>query len=207
PLQAFPSLQGVPLATVECRQPRTRSQVSRVHGFPSSQFGASPGLQRPFWQVSRPLHVLPSLHGVPFVAAVCWQPPVGRHVSVEQRLLSLHGGGGPAVQMPFTHASTPLQMLPSLHEGPSVTETCRQPFVGSQLSTVQRLWSSHDGATPGVHTPARHVSAPLQALPSLQEVPFDTGVCLQPMLGSQVSSVQGFKSSQTRFVPEPHTPA
>jgi hypothetical protein len=35
-------------------------QLSAVQGFPSAQLSGVPGLQVPAWQVSAPLHALPS---------------------------------------------------------------------------------------------------------------------------------------------------
>ena len=66
----------------------------------------------------------------------------------------MHEGAVPAVQMPFAHASVPLQMFPSVHEVPFETGTCWQPFTGSQLSMLHWLWSSQFGGTPAVQTPA-----------------------------------------------------
>jgi hypothetical protein len=61
---------------------------------------------------------------------------------------------------------------------------------------VQTLPSSQTGGVPGVHAPAWQVSPPLHASPSLHEPPSAIGVCAQPSTGSQVSAVQGSKSSQ-----------
>src|SRR5215471_18865888 len=60
---------------------------------------------------------------------------------------------------------------------------------------------------PGWHTPAWHISVPLQALPSLQLVPFATAVCTQPPVGLQESVVHGFPSSQLVPLPGTHCPA
>jgi hypothetical protein len=79
-------------------------------------------------------------------------------------------------------------------------------LTGSQVSLVQALWSSQLRGVP-VQVPAWQVSAPLQALPSLQVVPLGTGVCWQPWTGSQVSAVQGLPSSQLRGGPDVQVPA
>src|SRR5215468_1048976 len=54
-----------------------------------------------------------------------------------------------------------------LHDARSATIVCWHPDLGSQLSTVQRSPSSQLSGVPAVQTPARHVSTPLQMLPSL----------------------------------------
>src|SRR4029077_8873399 len=55
--------------------------------------------------------------------------------------------------------------LPSSH-GP-----CWQPSTGSQVSTVHGSPSEQSRVVPALHTPPRHVSVPLHALPSLQGEP------------------------------------
>src|SRR2546425_623224 len=90
------------------------SQVSMVHGFPSLQLRAGPGVQVPAWQVSAPLHTFPSLHEVPFGTAVCLQPATGSQVSVVHTSLSSQLSGVPAVQVPALQVSAPLHAFPSL---------------------------------------------------------------------------------------------
>src|SRR5262249_36834425 len=53
-----------------------------------------------------------------------------------------------------------------LHDPRSATIVCWHPDLGSQLSTVQGSPSSQLSGVPAVQTPARHVSTPLQMLPS-----------------------------------------
>jgi hypothetical protein len=61
---------------------------------------------------------------------------------------------------------------------------------------VQGLPSSSTGGVPAAQVPlASHVSLPLQALPSEQEVPPATGACTTPRVGSQVSFVHALPSS------------
>ena len=50
-------------------------------------------------------------------------------------------------------------------------------------------------------------SAPLQALPSLHDVPFATAVLLQPVVGLQVSVVHGLPSLQLSGDPAVQAPA
>src|SRR5436309_1309858 len=100
----------------------------------------------------------------------------------------------------------PLHGLLSVHDVPIATGACVQPVAGSQLSVVHELLSLHTGGAPDWHWPARHVSAPLQALPSLHGVPFASGACWQPATGSQLSVVHAFESSQLSAVPGVHAP-
>src|SRR5262245_65101234 len=53
-----------------------------------------------------------------------------------------------------------------LHDPKSATVVCWHPDLGWQLSTVQGSPSSHASGVPAVQAPARHVSTPLQMLPS-----------------------------------------
>jgi hypothetical protein len=100
----------------------------------------------------------------------------------------------------------PLQRFPSLQPVPFVTGVFSQPVAGLQLSAVQTLLSSQFRAVPAVHVPPWQVSAPLQRFPSLQAVPFVTGVFAQPVAGLQLSVVQAFSSSQVRAAPAVHIP-
>jgi hypothetical protein len=62
-----------------------------------------------------------------------------------------------------------------------------------------------------VQVPATQVSDSVQALPSLQGVPFVRTTCAQPVRGSQLSAVHGLLSSQEMAAlahdPPEHTPA
>jgi len=60
-----------------------------VHGLPSSQLRAVPGLQVPPWQVSVPLHRLLSAHAVPSPIAGNAHVPAAVHVSWVHGLPSL----------------------------------------------------------------------------------------------------------------------
>jgi hypothetical protein len=82
-------------------QPLTALQLSVVQAFASLQLSAVPAAQTPLWQVSAPLHALPSLQDVPFVTPGCWQPNTGSHESVVQALLSLQLSAVPLAQAPF----------------------------------------------------------------------------------------------------------
>lgn len=90
---------------------------------------------------------------------------------------------------------------------PLETGAATQPVAGLHEYVVHRLPSSHTSTVPAAQEPARHVSAPLHALPSLQAVPFVTGVVRQPSTASQESVVNGLPSLQTSAVPAAHEPA
>ena len=160
-------------------------------------------------QVSAPLQALPSEQLVPAATAVCVTPVDGAHASVVHGFASSTTGGAPEVHDPVAlHVSAPLHALPSLHDVPVATGVCMTPVDGAQASVVQGLPSSTTGGVPGVHVAdALHVSAPLQALPSPQEVPAATGVCVTPVEGLQASVVQGLWSSTATWAPGVQVPA
>jgi uncharacterized membrane protein len=118
------SLHDVPFTTGVCWQPSVALQVSMVHGFTSSQSSGVPLVQTPAWQVSMPLQTSPSVHDVPFVTGVFWQPIIGSQVSAVQTFPSSQASGVPAVQTPAWQLSTPLQTSPSEHVVPSRTGVC-----------------------------------------------------------------------------------
>jgi len=206
PLHTLASAHGVPFSTAACVQPKTGSQVSVVHTLLSLQLSAVPAVQAPAWQVSLPLHTLPSAHGVPFTSGAFVQPVRGAQVSVVHTLLSLQLSGVPAAQAPLWQVSAPLQRLPSRHGVPFRTAVFVQPNTGSQVSVVHTLLSLQLSAVPAVQAPLWQVSLPLQTLPSLQEVPFNTGVLTQPASGLQLSVVQTLLSLQLSAVPAAQVP-
>src|SRR5262245_6818608 len=110
---------------------RIVEHVSVVHGLASTQLGGVPGVQTPPWQVSAPLHTLPSLHEVPLVTGVFRQPVTGSHESVVHGLASLQFGGVPGWHTPPTHVSTPLQTVESAHSA-SVTQASAGPVATRQ---------------------------------------------------------------------------
>jgi hypothetical protein len=87
-----------------------------------------------------------------------------------------------------------------------VTAEFTQPVVVLQLSLVHALLSLQLSAVPAVHVPFWQVSLPLQTLLSLHDVPFSTGLCVQPKTGSQASVVHGLLSLQLRVVPALQVP-
>src|SRR5262245_45866864 len=91
--------------------------------------------------------MLPSSHAVPF------------------------GSGVPAAHTPAWQVSWPLHGSWSPHLVPFALGTCLHPTSLSHESVVHSLWSSQSGAVPPRQIPAAQVSAPLQGLPSLHDVP------------------------------------
>jgi hypothetical protein len=91
-----------------------------------------------------------------------------------------------------------LHTVASAHDVPLATAVLTQPDAVLQLSVVHTLASLQLSAAPGVHRPAWHVSAPLQALPSVHDVPSGAdGLAHEPAL--QTSDVQGSPSAQSAF--------
>ena len=130
---------------------------------------------------------------------VCWQPPVGEHVSVVQASPSSQLTALPA-HWPAVQVSAVVQAVPSLHAVPSARGACAQPLAGLQVSVVQVLPSSQLMVLP-THWPAAQASAVVQAFASSQGVPFVTAVWVQPVAGSQVSVLQALPSSQLTALP------
>lgn len=199
-VQALPSLQGNELSA--WRHPTAESQKSSVHTLLSLQLGAGPGMQLPPEQVSFVVQALPSLHGLVLLA--CMQPPAGSHESSVQTFPSSQFSGEPGTQLPPEQASLVVQALLSLQG--LVLLTCTQPLAGLQESSVHPFPSSQFGGGPGMQLPPAHVSFVVHASPSLHGLVLLT--CVQPVAGSQASSVQMLPSSQfgagpgTQFPPE-----
>ena len=139
-------------------------------------------------QYSVPLHRLPS--SLPAQSASAWHA----HRFV------------PGAHAPAAHVSPLVHALPS-EQTPSVG-ACPQPTVGSQPSAVHGLLSLHVADTSTgkpEHPPLpSHTSPAVQALPS--EHALVLGVWLQPLVGSQASSVQGFPSLHVMALPAVHAP-
>jgi hypothetical protein len=109
--------------------------------------------------------------------------------------------------VPVLHESGELHALPSSHAVPSATDLkLHEPVAASQLSVVQVLPSSQVLAVPAVHTPAWHLSA-VQRFASTSQLPVLLAVCLQPVTGSQLSSVHGSPSLQSVLPVPAHVPA
>jgi len=93
-------------------------------------------------------------------------------------------------------ASPVVQALPSVQGVPGATCVWWQPAGSLQVSAVQGLLSSQESGVVR-QVPLKHVSTPVQASPSLHDVPFGRRACRQPTSGSQESSVQRLWSSQS----------
>ncbi len=106
---------------------------------------------------------------------------------------------GVPAQPPPLQVSFTVQGSPSSQE--SVLLVCTQPVAASHESVVQGLLSLQSSGVPAVQVPFWQVSAPLQALPSEQEVPLATAVCETEPLALQVSVVQALPSSMVVSVP------
>ena len=155
PLQRLPSLHAVPLATATFWHPVDGVQLSVVQGLPSLQLGVEPAAQAPLWQVSVPLQALPSLQDVPFATGGFWQTPAVQTFEVQE----------------FPSA----QSLPLSQGRQPAMGALLQPVLALQVSVVQALPSSQSGVEPAAQAPLWQVSVPLQAFPSLQDVPLVTG--------------------------------
>lgn len=86
------------------------------------------------------------------------------HASASSQTLAAPGTHAPWLQVSWVHASS------SESHGAALL-ACVQPSVASQLSVVQPLPSSQFTAVPAAQLPPWHVSAVVQALPSLQALP------------------------------------
>ena len=186
PLQMLPSLHEVPLMSGTFAQPVAGSQVSVVQGLESLQTGGAPSVHTPLWQVSLPLQRSPSGQSVPFNTGGFSQPKTGSQESLVHTLASSQSSGVPSTQTAVWHSSTPLQTLPS----PQAVPSGRIGFEhtpAEQTSTVQRLPSTQSAATWQGRQPGMKV-------------------WLQPVTGSQVSTLQPLSSSQLIAVPAVQTP-
>jgi hypothetical protein len=207
PLHTVASAQLVPFVTGGFWHPSTASHESAVQTLPSSQASGVPGVHAPAWQVSAPLHTVPSAQLVPFATAALWHPSTGSQLSAVHGLPSSQASGVPAVQLPDWQLFVPLHTVPSTsHDVPFATGVLRQPSTASHESAVHTLPSSQLIVVP-THTPLAQLSAAVQTVPSVHALPFGRAVFTQPVDGLQLSFVQPLASSQSVVVPPAHTPA
>src|SRR5687767_1721735 len=127
-----------------------------------------PVKQTPLLHASAPLQKLASAQEVPFGTPTCMQPQLGSHTSRVQGFRSSgHAAGSfDDTQSADLQVSEPLQTFVSEHGAPSGRVTLKQPVLGTQVSMVQALPSSHRSCTPALHRPPKHSSVPLQAFES-----------------------------------------
>src|SRR5262245_23997370 len=146
------------------------------HWSDAVQTVAVPSAQAPPWQVSPVVQALLSLQVVPFGAAGFEQTPVaGAQVPATWHWSdAVQTFAVPPVHAPAWQASPVVQALPSLQVVPFAAFGFEQtPVVVSQTPAT---WHWSDAvqafAVPPVHAPAWQDSPVVQALPSLQVVPF-----------------------------------
>ena len=174
-----------------------------LHRFPSSKSRQSPGpsqvqtfsppTQRPAWQVSSLVQVVPSSQGTP--SAVAWRaqrPLAGSQVFTEQRVSMLWSQNtmlaGSTVQAPPMQSSSPLHASPSSRGAQSASAAQSQAGVGVP---AQR--------------PALHMSLSVQGLPSSQGP--SVGTRSQPPRASQTASKQTGSMGAAGVIPLPQAPA
>jgi hypothetical protein len=111
----------------------------------------------------------------------------------------------PAVQVPDPlHVSAPLHTFPSPQDAPDASGVCETPPAGSHESAVHGLPSSTLTCVPLAHVPPWHESAVVQALPSVQAVPFGTaGLEHRPLAASHVPAAWHWSAAEhaTGFEP------
>jgi len=81
---------------------------------------------------------------------------------------------------------------------------CTQPLSRTHVEAVQGLVSAQFGGGPPTQTPRMQESPVVHRLPSSHEAPVGRATCWQPSVGSQLSVVQEFLSSQSRGGPLTH---
>ena len=123
-------------------------------------------------------------------------PVVGSQPSFVHGLLSLQDPNSP-MQVPPTQTSALVQAFLSSHVPPR--GAVLQPEAGSHWSCVHALPSSQATGVPGRQTPPAQESPFEQKEPSEHGSRF--GAFLQPLRGSQESSVHGFWSLHARNAP------
>ena len=221
-VQTLPSLQTAKL--LRWRQPALPlrlpgalplgSQLSSVHGLPSSQLTIAPDLQAP------PLHASPPVQGSSSPqgsALFAWtQPqaspvlPDGSQLSLVHGLASSQAVLAPGRQILPEQLSPMVQTLPSsqaavlawLTQPPGLPGSLGSPLL--QLSSVQGLPSLQPRATPGLQ------ALPLQASPTVHGSPSSQGALLgvetQPSSTVRASAVHGLPSSHDSADPGLHEP-
>ena len=106
------------------------------------------------------------------------------------------------MQIPPAQVSPKVQTLLSVHE--AVLLAFMQPVLGSQVSSVHTLLSSHFFCPPGTQAPPLQVSLRVQRLLSVQGAALLLWV--QPLSPAQASSVQGLPSPQSSLPAALHAP-
>jgi hypothetical protein len=153
--------------------------------------------------------VVSALAGFEHVPFAGLQVPARWHWSC-----AVHATGFAPVQVPPWQVSACVQALPSLHAVPfGLGTAAHAPVPGLHVPTLHALVSplqSTDVPLLQVSVPRSHVSAPLQALPSLQSASFwhlqaALSTVQPPAVSLQLSTVHAMPSSQVTALPA-HVP-
>jgi hypothetical protein len=160
-------------------------------------------LQVPLWQVSTPLHALPSLHEVPSATGECDTAPLASQPSAVHGFLSSMVAIADPLQLPPEQVPAVVPTPPAQEAAPQakvlfVCVTC--PVVALQLSVVQTFPSSMAAVVPTWQDPealqklapipcvAEHEAAVLQAV--LQQMPAPFAVLAQKPEAQSVATAQ-----------------
>ena len=139
------------------------------------------------------------------MALGCVGVPTTLQPSAVHGLPSLQRVATPEVQAPCTQTSLAEHGFDAVGHGvPSETLACTQPLSRTHVETVQGLVSAQFGGGPPTQTPRMQESPVVHRLPSSHEAPVGRATCWQPSVGSQLSVVQEFLSSQLRGGPLTH---
>jgi hypothetical protein len=112
----------------------------------------------------------------------------------------------PAVQTSLVHGLPSAQSAAMLQDWQPPIGVFVHPLMALQASVVHASPSLQLRAVPAVQLPLWHVSAPLQTLPSVHDVPLVTLVAVHPVAGLQPSVVQGLLSLHVSGVPAVQAP-
>ena len=198
----FPSLQVVPFDAVGFEQePVLGLHVPTAwHWSLAVHVTGFDPVQVPLWQESLWVQALPSLQVVPFVAVGFEQEPLlGLHVPATWHWsLAVHVTGFEPVHVPLWHESVCVHAFPSLQVVPFAAFGFEQvPVLGLQVPATWH-WSAavHVTGFEPVQVPLWQESVCVQALPSLQLVPFAAvGLEHAPVLGSHVPATWHWSSA------------
>jgi hypothetical protein len=192
---------------IECEN----SQQTEPQQAPTQQpkFAPLPQQLRPDGQQCASQHV-PPVHKLPFPLGGLEQVPPLQVPMSWHSLNAVQTTFEPAVHVPFWHVSLSVQALPSLHGAPFALFGLEQMPVPGSHTPASWHWSSAEQTTglDPIHVPLWQVSVCVQALPSLQEVPFDLfGFEQTPVVVSHVPALWHWSSGvQTTGVPAEHEP-
>ena len=168
-VQASPSLHDEVVR--EVTHPATESHPSETHGsaaFASHTRGGPP-LHVPPLHVSAVVQASPSSHDA--VVREVVHPAAESHPSETHgsAAFASHTRGGPPLHVPPLHVSAVVQASPSSHD--AVVREVTHPAAESHPSETHgsAAFASHTRGGPPLHVPPLHVSAVVQASPSLHD--------------------------------------